>query len=60
MEGKLDALIIQLSEHIKKDEAAWDKLSKLEKKLMYATGAVSVVIFFVSSVIAAAYNKLVG
>lgn len=58
VEGKLDTLIMQLTEHIKKDEVSWERVTRLEKKIMYAAGAVSVVVFFVTSAFTGVLKKI--
>ena len=58
VEGKLDALILQLTEHIKKDEAAWTKMTELEGKMMWAAGIMATVVFFVTSGVLSALKKL--
>ena len=57
-EGKIDALFMLLQEHIKKDEQAWDRVTRLEKKLYMAAGAVSVVTFFVTATLSSILKKL--
>jgi hypothetical protein len=49
LEGKVDSLIMQLTEHIKKDENAWEKVNKLEKKVMWAAGVVAAITFFITA-----------
>lgn len=51
LEGKVDALILQLTEHIKRDETAWLRLSSLEKKMVWLSGAAAVVMFFATNVL---------
>ena len=58
VEGKLDALILQLTEHIKKDEAAWTKMTELEGKMMWAAGIMATVIFFITSGVMTALKKM--
>ena len=43
VEGKLDALLLQLTEHIKKDESEWAKVSKLSTKMAWYSGAFAVI-----------------
>lgn len=45
LEGKLDVLLLQLTEHVKKDELAWERVADLEKKLIYAAGIASTIMF---------------
>ena len=40
---------MQLTEHIKKDELAWGKVSGLERKIMWAYGVGAAIVFFVST-----------
>jgi len=49
LEGKVDSLIMQLTEHIKKDETAWAKVNGLERKIMWAYGVGAAIVFFVST-----------
>jgi hypothetical protein len=49
IEGKVDALSDLLRDHVKKDEAAWERVDGLEKKVMWAAGVVATVVFFFSS-----------
>ena len=58
LEGKLDVLIMQLTEHIKKDEIAWEKVTELEKKVLYVAGAVSAVVFVVTSGVLGILKKI--
>ena len=58
VEGKLDALILQLTEHIKKDEEAWNKMTQLEGKMMWAAGIMATVVFFVTSGVLSALKKM--
>jgi hypothetical protein len=58
MEGKLDALVIQLTEHIKKDEIAWAEVSKLKGKIAWAAGVASTIVFFVTSGIFGILKKI--
>lgn len=58
LEGKVDSLIMQLTEHIKKDEHAWDKVTRLEKKVMYAAGIVATIVFFISAWASAGLRKI--
>ena len=51
VEGKLDALALQLIDHIKKDEMAWAKVSSLEKKMIWFSGLFAAVMFFATSTI---------
>lgn len=51
LEGKMDALLMQLTEHIKKDEEAWRKVGSLEKKLVYFSGVFAALGFFVTAVL---------
>lgn len=57
-EGKIDALFMLLQDHIKKDEQAWERVSKLEKKLYMAAGAVSIVTFFVTATLSSILKKI--
>lgn len=58
LEGKVDSLIMQLTEHIKKDELAWDKVTRLEKKVMYAAGIVATIVFFITAWASAGLRKI--
>ena len=58
VEGKLDSLILQLTEHIKKDEEAWKKMTELEGKMMWAAGIMATVVFFVTSGVLSALKKM--
>ena len=58
LEGKLDSLMLQLSEHIKKDEISWDKVARLEKRITYAAGAVSAIVFFVTAAMTSLLKKI--
>jgi len=58
LEGKVDSLIMQLTEHIKKDENAWAKVNALEKKVMYAAGAVGMITFLVTAWISTGLKKI--
>ena len=57
-EGKIDALFMLLQEHIKKDEQAWERVTKLEKKLYLAAGAVSVITFFLTATLSSVLKKI--
>lgn len=56
--GKLDILILQLNEHIRKDEAAWERVTELEKRIIYVAGAASALVFFITSGIFAGLKKI--
>lgn len=58
LEGKVDSLIMQLTEHIKKDEVHWEKVSKLERKVMYAAGIVATITFFITAWASAGLKKI--
>lgn len=58
LEGKVDSLIMQLTEHIKKDEVSWEKVTKLEKKVMYAAGIVATVTFFIATWASSGLRKI--
>jgi len=58
LEGKVDSLIMQLTEHIKKDEVSWDKVTKLEKKVMYAAGVVGMISFLFTAWISTGLKKI--
>lgn len=58
LEGKVDSLIMQLTEHIKKDEVSWDRVTKLEKKVMYAAGIVATITFFITAWASAGLKKI--
>lgn len=47
LEGKMDSLILQLTEHIKKDEEAWKEVGKLKGKIMWFTGVFAGASFFI-------------
>ena len=49
LEGKLDVLIMQLTEHIRKDEIAWERVTDLEKKIIWVAGAASGLVFLITS-----------
>ena len=58
LEGKVDSLIMQLTEHIKKDEVAWTKVLHLEKKQVYAAGIVATVVFLITAWISTGLKKI--
>lgn len=58
LEGKLDALLLVLQDHIKKDEQAWERVTKIEKKIYMAAGAVSVITFFVTATMTSLLKKV--
>jgi hypothetical protein len=58
LEGKVDSLIMQLTEHIKRDEAAWAKVNYLEKKQMWAAGVVATIVFFVTAWVSTGLKKI--
>jgi hypothetical protein len=41
IEGKLEALMLSLQEHVKQDEKAWEKVNTMEKKIYWAMGIVA-------------------
>ena len=49
LEGKLDAMVIMLTEHIRKDEIAWAKVAHLEKKIIWASGVAATIMFFITA-----------
>jgi hypothetical protein len=58
LEGKVDSLILQLTEHIKKDESAWSRVTALEKKIMWVSGAAAAIMFFVAPVLTKILQKI--
>lgn len=58
VEGKLDSFLLLLNEHIKKDEAAWERVSYLEKKVVFVAGVWSTITFLVTSGIFAGLRKI--
>lgn len=51
LEGKMDSLILQLTEHIKKDEKAWDKVVSMEGKILWFSGAFAAAGFFITMIL---------
>ena len=51
LEGKTDALIMQLTDHIKKDEMAWARVNSMDKKWVWFSGAVAGIAFFIAPVL---------
>ena len=58
LEGKVDSLIMQLTEHIKKDETAWAKIVHIEKKQMWAAGVVATIVFLITAWASAGLKKI--
>ena len=58
LEGKMDSLILQLTEHIRKDEIAWMKVSSLEKKIVWASGVIAAITFVFTTGIASILKKI--
>ena len=49
LEGKLDAMMMLLTDHIKKDEIVWAKVSRLEKRIVWASGVAAALMFFITT-----------
>lgn len=47
--GKVDALLMQLTEHIKKDEEAWRRVATLERRFAWYAGAIAVLGLFTTT-----------
>lgn len=51
LEGKLDSLILQLTEHIKKDEVAWARVNSLDRRLIWFSGVFAAAAFFIGGMV---------
>lgn len=51
IEGKLEALILTLNDHVRKDEEAWAKVNRIDRKLVWFSGAAAAVMFFGSTIL---------
>lgn len=58
LEGKMDSLILQLTDHIRKDEIAWAKVANLEKKIIWASGVIAAVTFVFTTGVASLLKKI--
>ena len=58
LEGKVDALVLILTDHIKKDEQAWSKVIQIENKIWWAAGIASTLFFIISGALSGVLKKL--
>lgn len=58
LEGKLDSLALLLQDHVIKDEAAWGRVGRIEKKIWWTNGVVATIVFFMTTSASAFLTKI--
>jgi hypothetical protein len=51
IEGKLEALMINLQDHVKQDEKSWDKVNRMDKRIMWFSGVMAGAGFIITAVL---------
>lgn len=58
LEGKLDGLTLMIQDHIIKDEAAWGRISRIEKRMWWLNGIIATIIFFMTTGVSSMLTKI--
>ena len=58
IEAKLESLSETLTDHARKDELAWAKVNRLERKIAWAAGVASAIVFLATSAAASILKKV--